>query len=75
MSDRIINEDVLEKVSGGAGDANEDAKKKEFEVAWAYLKYDDKGLTGTELEDLFAQWQLAGYKPDARMFLQNCKTL
>ena len=31
MSDRIINEDVLEKVSGGAGDANEDAKKKEFE--------------------------------------------
>ncbi len=64
----------LEKVSGGTAEY-EDTKREDFEIAWTRHGFDQKGLTGTELEDLFTQWQNAGYKPDAYTFLQNCKTI
>ena len=69
-----INEEMLKKVSGGTAEF-EDLKKEEFEKAWDELKLDRKNLTGTELEDLFTQWQIAGYKPDAVSFLKTCKTI
>ena len=69
-----MNDDKLKNVTGGAGTADE-SKKAEFEKAWYGLGMEAKGLTGTDLEDQYTQWQLAGYKPDARTFLQNSKTL
>ncbi len=74
-----MNEETLGKVAGGRGyvfeRASADPKEKEFETAWTELNMDAKGLTGTELEDLYAQWQKAGYTPDARTFLTSCKTI
>ncbi len=69
-----INEEMLNKVSGGVAEAD-DQRKNEFETAWYGLGMETKGLTGTEMEDLFAQWQRSGFKPDARNFLLNCKTI
>ncbi len=74
MDEKIINEKSLEKVTGGAGNVQSD-RKSEFEQAWYGLNMEAKGLTGTELEDLYTQWQEAGFKPDARTFLSNCKTI
>ncbi len=74
MLDNRIDEKNLEKVSGGTAEL-EDIKKEEFEKAWNTLKLDEKGFTGTELEDLFTQWQAKGYKPDAVTFLKTCKTM
>ncbi len=70
----MINENDLEKVTGGTTEY-EDLRKEEFENAWGSLRMEEKGYTGTELEDLFTQWQKDGYKPDAVAFLQTCKTL
>ena len=69
-----IDEKDLEKVSGGTAEY-EDIKREEFEIAWDSLRLDESGHTGTELEDLFTQWQKDGYKPDANIFLKTCKTL
>ncbi len=74
MDEKIINEKSLEMVTGGAGNVQPD-RKSEFEQAWYGLNMEAKGLTGTELEDLYTQWQEAGFKPDARTFLSNCKTI
>ena len=66
----MINDKDLEKVSGGTAEY-EDIKREEFEKAWDSLQLDAKGHTGTELEDLFTQWQMVGFKPDAATFLKN----
>ena len=73
MSEKI-NDQILEKVSGGVAEP-EDQRKNEFETAWYGLGMETKGFTGTELEDLFAQWKRNGFVPDAKTFLMNCKTL
>ncbi len=73
MTEKIIDEKSLEKVSGGAAGDQPDAKEREFELAWSSLKMEENGHTGTELEDVYAQWQRAGYKPDAKTFIRNCK--
>lgn len=75
MTDRRIQkEEELEQVTGGTGNVP-DGKKREFEEAWYGLGMEAKGYTGTELEDVYAQWQHAAYKPDAGTFISNCKTL
>ncbi len=73
MSEKIKDQ-LLDKVSGGVAEP-EDQKKNEFETAWYGLGMEAKGLTGTEMEDLFTQWQEKGFKPDARTFLSTCKTI
>lgn len=68
-----IDDGILESVNGGTAE-EEDVLKERFETTWKNLGYDKK-YTGTELEDVFTQWQNAGYKPDAATFLRTCKTL
>ena len=75
MTDKILNEENLKNVTGGTASAPDEEKKKEFEAAWRSLQLDSKGLTGTEMEDLYAQWALDGYKPAAKTFLESCKTI
>ena len=70
----MINDELLKKVSGGAN-AQPDDMERQFEAAWSELGMEAQGYTGTELEDVYAQCQNAGYRPDARTFIENCKTL
>ena len=69
-----IKDGALENVTGGTAEF-EDITRDEFEKAWDFLKLDEKGHTGPELEDLYTQWQMDGFKPDAMTFLRNCKLL
>ncbi len=69
-----IKDGALENVTGGTAEF-EDIKRDEFEKAWDSMSLDAKGHTGTELEDLYTQWQRAGFKPDAKRFLETCKLL
>lgn len=66
-----MDDTMLQNVNGGTGDAVQDEKEHEFEVAWNSLGMDAKGHTGTELEDLFSQWQNSGYRPDAVSFIKS----
>ena len=72
----LLNEKELAGVSGGRNRTAKAAadpytKKKEFEAAWATLGLDAKGYSGMKRAELFDEWELAGYTPDAVTFLSK----
>ena len=67
----------LERVNGGAGTAKQQSldktKKQEFEAAWDALNMEQKGYTGNMRAELFEDWEVAEFQPDAVSFLSKIK--
>lgn len=71
-----LSENELEKVIGGAEVVQQTldkTKKQEFEAAWDALKMEQKGYTGNMRAELFEDWEMADFKPDAVSFLSKIK--
>ncbi len=78
MNENIMSEEALTAVAGGAKSVNlsEDSKKKLFEAAWTGLKMDDMKISGMKKAEMFDEWEMAGFTPDAVTFLSGVnKTL
>ncbi|MBE5836791.1 hypothetical protein [Butyrivibrio sp.] len=77
MADKknMINDENLTEVNGGAGKSSAEfrARRKEFDDAWTMLKMDSKGFSGMKMAELYDEWELAGYSPDASTFLATMK--
>lgn len=77
MADKrnMINDRVLENVTGGAGANSSEfrARRKEFDDAWLALKMEASGFSGMKMAELYDEWELAGYSPDASTFLATKK--
>jgi len=76
MEDRkILNEQELEQVAGGARSSEDSftTRRNEFESAWTSLRMESKGYTGNKKAELFEEWEMAGYSPDAVAFLSKLK--
>ena len=72
----LLNDAELSGVSGGRRSASKTAadsynKKKEFESAWATLGMEARGYTGMKRAELYDEWELAGFTPDAVTFLSQ----
>ena len=65
----ILGDDVLQGVTGGAGGAAFDAKRKEFDDAWDALGMEQKGFSGMSRSEYFDEWQMSGSKMSAISFL------
>lgn len=70
-----ISDDMLEEVTGGATTSSAEfrARRKEFDEAWAMLNMDSNGFSGMKMAELYDEWELAGYAPDAVTFLSTKK--
>ena len=72
-----ISDSELEKVTGGIETikpiAVDKTRKQEFEAAWDALKMEQKGYTGNMRAELFEDWEMAEYQPDAVTFLSKMK--
>ncbi len=75
---KLMNDDMLDAVSGGTGEKvcmeeydpiNDAAKMQEFTTAWNLEGFPEMGRTRHEREELFMRWKSEGYRPDARAFL------
>jgi hypothetical protein len=67
----MLGEEVLQGVTGGAGGAAFDAKRKEFDDAWIALGMEEKGYSGMTRPELFDSWQLRGGDISAYTFLAS----
>ena len=70
---KLLKDEVLAGVSGGVKKAADDLsqKKADFEKAWDLLGLDAKGYSGMRMAQLFDDWELDGFKPDAVAFLRQ----
>lgn len=66
-----ISLDEMDKVTGGTSSTQLDANRKEFEEAWDALGMTRKGYSGMRKSELFDEWEMAGYRPDAKVFLSS----
>lgn len=65
-----LNDEVLDKVSGGFGDNNFfDNKRREFDEACHNLGMDVKGYAGMMRAEFFDEWEMGGYRMSAYEFL------
>ena len=69
---KLLNEETLADISGGLMKASDELsqKKAAFEKAWDLLGLDAKGYSGMRMAQLFDDWELADFKPDAVAFLK-----
>ena len=66
----IIEENELEKVSGGKKAANAPVDRRaEFEQAWTILHMESKGYSGMARAEMYDSWERASFSPDATTFL------
>ena len=67
----ILTDDALMRVTGGAG-PQFDARRKEFDDAWAKLEMEKKGFSGMQRAELFDDWQKNKTDSSASTFLSLC---
>ncbi len=68
----IIGDEALQSVTGGAGGAEFDAKRKEFDDAWVAVGMESKGFSGMKRSELFDEWQMSKDGRSATTFLLSC---
>ena len=67
-----LSEEVLQGISGGAASQFEE-KRAQFEAAWDSLQMTKKGFSGMRMAQIFDEWEMSGYKPEAIVFLAQYK--
>ena len=76
MMNMQLSDSELEKVTGGAETVKpsmDKTRKQEFEAAWEALSMEKKGYTGNMRAELFEDWEMADYTPEAVTFLSKVK--
>ncbi len=68
----ILDNEALQGVTGGAGGAKFDAKRKEFDEAWVAVGMESKGFSGMKRSELFDEWQMSKDGRSATTFLLSC---
>ena len=70
---RLLNDEALAAVNGGLLKASDQftLKRNEFENAWKILKLDDEQISGMRMAEIFDEWELNEFKPDALAFLRS----
>ncbi len=78
---KLMNDDMLDAVSGGTGGKvcsqeydpfDEAVRREEFTNAWEYIGLPVE-INGYDQEQLFMQWKMYRYHPDAVTFLASYK--
>ncbi len=65
-----LTDEALKGVSGGAGNSAQD-KRSQFESAWRTLGMTQKGYSGMRMAEIYDDWEMAGFQPDAITFLSQ----